>query len=537
VIRAESTRRWQADYEWQRTLLIVVLTLATAVNETLAGERFRTAAEVERRRQEIAVRLGTIAEETKAVAQALTDVTERLARANSAERLQLEREALVLFDRWLAIEGDAAALRDEHSRLAAIPTRSATGPLQRGDAQGLGTLDLQGAGDQTTAASAFNPAISIIPDANYYADNRHGRGYTIARQADGFAMAGEDEAAPTDPVRGFNLREVEAVFSGAVDPYFDVWATIVIQRDRVQAEEAYIQTRRFIPGLQLRFGRFLSHIGYINRQHPHQWDFFDQALPYEAILGGGLSDTGVQLTWLPALPVYTLFGFEALQGENSRFANRLVDEFPEVFAEKAGPRLLTGFFRVSPDVGYSNALQIGLSYGDSRGHQKALETDGVLQEALEGRSWLAGADVVWRHESGRAYGRGNGTLQAEYLYRRQDLERVAANGTPIVGGPRRVSVQDGLYVQAVYGFAARWTAAGRYDVIGLRNHVEAPAAVTEFDSSTRMTANVTFNPTEFSRIRTQYSHGRYRQIGEIVPVHQFAIQFQMSLGAHGAHRF
>jgi hypothetical protein len=165
----------------------------------------------------------------------------------------------VLFDRWLAIEGDAAALRDEHSRLAAIPTRSATGPLQRGDAPGLGTRDLQGASDQTTAASAFNPAISIIPDANYYVDNRHGQGYAIA-------------LVPTDPVRGFNLREVEAAFASAVDPYFDVWATVVIQRDHVQAGEAYVQTRRFIPGLQLRFGRFLSHVGYINRQHPHQWD-------------------------------------------------------------------------------------------------------------------------------------------------------------------------------------------------------------------------------------------------------------------------
>jgi hypothetical protein len=62
-------------------------------------------------------------------------------------------------------------------------------------------------------------------------------------------------------------------------------------------------------------GKFLSDFGYINRQHPHQWDFVDQNLPYLNLLGPhGLQDTGLQLTWLPKLPVYTLLGVEGLQG-------------------------------------------------------------------------------------------------------------------------------------------------------------------------------------------------------------------------------
>jgi hypothetical protein len=214
-----------------------------------------------------------------------------------------------------------------------------------------------------------------------------------------------------------------------------------------------------------------------------------------------------------------------------------VSDVSGVFDERAGPRLLTGFLRVSPDVGYSNALQIGVSYAHSRDHQQAHEDAGVLLEALAGPGRLAGLDVVWRHESGRAYGLGNATVQAEYLVRALDLTQVAAADVPLLDGPTRRSVQDGLYVQAVYGIAARWTVGGRFDWLGLRNRVETGADRVAFGSSSRMTANATLTPTEFSRIRAQYSHGRTRRGGIVEPAHQLSVQFQMSLGAHGAHRF
>ena len=103
-----------------------------------------------------------------------------------------------------------------------------------------------------------------------------------------------------------------------MDPYFDVWAILAVGDGEIEAEEVYVQTRKFLPGLQLRVGKFYSGVGYINRQHPHQWDFVDQALPYELLLGGSINEVGVQVTWLPYLPFYTLLGFEALQGENER---------------------------------------------------------------------------------------------------------------------------------------------------------------------------------------------------------------------------
>ena len=84
-------------------------------------------------------------------------------------------------------------------------------------------------------------------------------------------------AAPIE--RGFSLREAEITFSGSVDPYFDLWTILAIGDGEIEIEEGYVQTRKFVPGLQVKAGKFFSGFGYVNRQHPHQWDFVEQALP------------------------------------------------------------------------------------------------------------------------------------------------------------------------------------------------------------------------------------------------------------------
>ncbi len=402
--------------------------------------------------------------------------------------------------------------------LAAVRTRNATGPLQPADPQGVTPLDLTGQSGQVTSGQSFNPAMSVIPDIAYYNDNRQGQ-----------AVEGLE--------RGFNLREVELAFSGSVDPYFDVWATFAVDADGIDSEEVYVQTRKFLPGVQLRVGKFFSGIGYINKQHPHQWDFVDQALPYDALLGGNLGEVGLQATWLPDLPVYMLLGFEALQGDNTRVSQQLSDAYPDTFRETPGPRLFTGFMKIAPDAGYSNAVQGGVSFGRSRSHQEAFTTgEGLLDEALDGTAWFAGTDWVWRHDSPRPFGRGDLAVQGEYLYRRRDLATVPLGEPTIAGGVPFTATQDGLYAQATYGVAPRWTVGGRVDVVGLTDRIETVSGSTSDGRSRRYSAALTFNPTEFSRLRAQYNAGEVRK-GDRHTFQQVYVQFQMSLGAHGAHRF
>ncbi len=439
------------------------------------------------------------------------------------------------------------------------PPPSTTGPRGPADPQGLTQLNVFGDSGQVTSGSAFNPSISVIPDGVYYNDSRDGGVGELMEAADGFGGGhshGEEEghshAHGGVPDRGFSLREAEIAFSGAVDPYFDVWAIFAVGDGEIEVEEGYFQTRKFLPGLQLRAGKFYSGFGYVNKQHPHQWDFVDQNLAYDMLLGGSINEAGVSLTWLPNLPFYTQLGVEALQGTNERFSAPLGAEESPFFDEKAGPRLFTGWLKVSPNVGYSHALQIGASYAFSTQHQELVAhehhhegeghegeehgEEGHVDEAFQGDGQVLGLDFVWRYDSPRQFGQGDFTLQAEYLRRVKDLSLVGM-GEEAAGGEARKSTQDGFYVQAVYGFAPRFTLGLRYDTAGLTNRIEGGEETESFDASRRLSANLTFNPTEFSRFRFQYTRGDISVGGAREKYDQVYVQFQMSLGAHGAHRF
>jgi hypothetical protein len=500
-----------------RACLPVLVAACIALNSipSAAQERHRTPAEIELRRSEIAARLAVLAVEEAML-------TAHIANADAA----IASELAVHVQR-VADERDV--LRVEASELSALATRSATGPLTQADPQGLTPAQIPGGSGQVSAGTAFNPAITVIPDGLYYYDNAQGSAAGSIGGLPGFAAPGA--AVEAEPVpRGFSLREVELAFSGAVDPYFDVWATFGIGDGAIEAEEVYVQTRRFLPGTQVRFGRFLSGIGYLNRQHRHQWDFVDSALPYDVLFGSNLGDVGVQATWLPPIRVYTQFGFEALQGDHGLIANQLADEYSDLLEETPGPRLFTGFVKVSPDLGYSHTLQAGISLGRSRSHQEADDGGNVY----DGTGWFLGTDWVWRYDSTRPYGERDVTVQGEYIYRSKALDLVSLPDPADV--QQSTSQQDGLYAQVVYGVGPRWTVAGRVDAAGLRNHVEALTGVTDAGAATRYSTNVTFNPTEFSRLRVQYNYARVPS-GSRTRFHQVYVQFQMSLGVHGAHVF
>ena len=92
-------------------------------------------------------------------------------------------------------------------------------------------------------------------------------------------------------------------------------------------------------------------------------------------------------------------------------------------------------------------------------------------------------------------------------------------------------------MQGVYGFAARWKAGGRFDAAGLTNQLHVRDGLLRLESVRRYTAALTFMPTEFSRLRVQYTRADspIRAVRE--KSNQLWVQLQISLGAHGAHTF
>mgnify|MGYP003587736852 CR=1 FL=1 len=407
------------------------------------------------------------------------------------------------------------------------------------------SLPLFGSSGPVSSGTSFNPSITVIPDVVWSRDDVKGEAGESLEEADGFRGAHAEEGhehAHGGLDQGFNLRETELAFSASVDAYFDVQALFAVSEEGIEAEEVYFQTRRLPGGFQLKGGKLLSGIGYANAHHPHQWDFVDQNLAYELLLGGhGLNEKGVQLTWVPKLPFYLKVGAELLQGENEKLASYVGPEelpglggdgAPRVLSERAGPRLFTGFVKLGPDLGYSNALQLGLSFVSSRRHQEVHDedADGVPEEVLDGTATLWGVDAVWKYDSPRTGGAGDLVLQAEYLARKRDLDVLGTSDTAVFR-------QDGAYLQAVYGLLPRFQLGARWDVAGLTNERVRGGVTTGYDPSSRFTAALTFSPTEFSRVRAQYENASIRVDGEKERWGRFLLQLQLSLGAHGAHSF
>lgn len=413
-----------------------------------------------------------------------------------------------------------------------------------------------------TSGTAFNPQISVILDGNYYHDDVDGEGTELLGMADGISHAHGAEHdhdhghSHGGAEQGFNFRSAEIAFSASVDTYFDATALLAVDSDgEVDLEEAWFQTRSLPYGLKVKAGKFLSDIGYANNQHPHNWDFTDQNLAYLNLLGDhGLRDTGVQVTWLPDWDHYTLFGVEVFQGEQEKLgalaeigeeleteldAAGLSEDDLALRDEDDGPRLYTAFVKYAPDLGYDHALQLGAWGGWADQHQEIHgdAADGDLH-TLEGDAWMWGLDVVYKYDGGGAYGEGDIKVQGEYIWQRKDLDVQFHQANPAAIGAEREFTEDGFYLQGLYGFAPRWQVGLRYDVVGLTNELESSGTtLRDWDESDRWTAALTWSPSEYSQFRLQYAKADITIDGESNDFDYIYLQYVMSLGSHGAHKF
>lgn len=405
-----------------------------------------------------------------------------------------------------------------------------------------------------------NPKISLILDGVAYADDIQGTGNERIGEAAGVVHGHHHEDGHGGIEEGFNLREAELVLSATVDNLFDGYANLAFGTEGAELEEAYFDTRSLPAGWQLRGGKFFSGFGYQNAKHPHSRDFVDQNLAYLSTLGDhGLNDTGVRLTWSPATDTYVQFGAEILQGqEQEKFGTGVDrDEFSaELLAElgigtgdpdadglpaidRRGPQLYTGFVKVAPDLGTDRALQLGLSYALHKGHQEAHEEGDPVTDMFytDGEAKLLGAEAVYKRSATGRYGQGAWSVQAEYLHLETDTE-IVFHTTPAEIGETVAGTQDSFYVQGIYGFAPRWQAGLRYDAVGPTNELEEAGATTELEESSRLSAVLTFRPSEYSYLRLQASDADIAdESGASERFAQVMLQYNLSLGAHGAHTF
>jgi len=177
----------------------------------------------------------------------------------------------------------------------------------------------------------------------------------------------------------------------------------------------------------------------------------------------------------------------------------------------------------------------GVSYAQGKTRIDHLEDDDD-PHALSGDTKIYGFELTARHtlDSYRYL-----LLQSEYIYRKFDGTKFGYDNNGDLQTPRLEKKQAGFYVEGIYKFAQRWRAGLRYDLINKNDVLVNGRNINLPDNMYKYSAMIDFLPSEFSRIRLQYNYDRslFTENLKRKPNHEIILQFNLAIGAHGAHGF
>jgi hypothetical protein len=313
--------------------------------------------------------------------------------------------------------------------------------------------------------------------------------------------AGHNEVNPSPALE---MPESEVSFQAIVDPYMRADFYLAFGEQGVELEEGFATLTELPGDLQVKAGKMRAAFGKVNTLHTHVLPWADRPLVINNLVGGedGISDAGVSVARL--LPIGNLF-FEAT---GQVFRGDAADG--ELFrSSKPGDLAYVGHLRGYFDITESTNLDFGGSY--SHGHNAA----GIVDDVDVGRftTQLFGVDATfrWRPLTRAIYRQF--VARTEYIR----SQRGQFDG---------LQKADGFYVSGDYQFARRWWLGGRLD----QSERAADASLADRGQSFLLT----FKPSEFSQLRGQYRRTAY---GDGPTAHEFLMQFQFAIGAHGAHPF
>ena len=333
------------------------------------------------------------------------------------------------------------------------------------------------------SSKVFNPDISLI--ANF------------------LAVAGKNPVSTLPPLQ---LTEAELSFQAVVDPYARADFFLAVGPEGAEVEEGYITFTTLPWRLLLKVGKMRAQFGKVNTLHTHRMPTADRPLVIDNLLGGeeGLSDSGVSLSHLIDNP----FVFLELTGE-------VFAATSDVFQSDRRSRLnYVGRLRGYRDLTEGTNLEVGTSiaFGPTDVGSGLLLAEGVDPVVLDKR--LIGVDATFRYRPLRRaiYRRLN--LRTELIWSRHDLP----------AGFRTTAF--GYYALGEYQFARRWYAGARAD----RSGRVLNGSLKDNSGSVFLT----FWPSEYSQIRGQFRRINY---ADGVKGNELLVQFNFSIGAHGAHVF
>ncbi|MGM0563229.1 MAG: hypothetical protein ACQES2_02770 [Pseudomonadota bacterium] len=408
----------------------------------------------------------------------------------------------------------------------------------------------------SVSGTEFNPAISLILDGRYTDYDED-----LSLELPGFIQGGEAGL----PDRGFSTGHNELAMSANIDDrFYGQFNAAIAEHDgetEIELEEAFIETLGLGNGFTVKGGRFFSRIGYLNEKHRHSYNFVDAPLVYQAMLGGKLGDTGLQARWLAPTPFYMELGAELLSG----------NAFPGGETED-GNNAHAAFVKWGGDIGHSQSWQLGLSYygnefaerePGAHGHGGHDDEHGggdhLEWHQVDGETDLQGVDFVYKWAPRGNTRDRNLTIYGEFFQRDEKAEVHAAEGAEEAEAELD-GEQSGYYLAAVYQFKPKWRVGVRYDQLTADNRFngfvgdedgngtaleleefeeETGLGTDHADDPTAATLMLDYSHSHFSRLRLQYTeldtgHGHAGESGSESVV---SLQYIVSLGAHGAHRY
>ncbi len=328
-------------------------------------------------------------------------------------------------------------------------------------------------GGASAAAKALNPDISVIGD-----------------------FLGSMGHNPLVPTPAFQMHESEVGLQAIIDPYARGDFFISFGETGVNLEEGYITFTALPAGFVMRGGKMRAAFGKVNTLHNHVLPWTDRPLVTNSLVGGedGINDAGLSLTRILPAPK-GLF----LEATGQVFRGDSADVFT---SSKRSDVSAVAHLRGYRDLTESTNLDIGASY--ARGHND-------LGSRYLTQLYGVDATVRWKPLRRSIYHSFVG--RSEFIWsQRQQLPRLQRS--------------FGFYTSGDYQLGRRWFAGARYD----RSDRARDDALTDSGASLVLT----YWPSEFSQLRGQYRLTRY---AEHLDAHEFLMQLQFSLGAHGAHPF
>jgi len=180
------------------------------------------------------------------------------------------------------------------------------------------------------------------------------------------------------------------------------------------------------------------------------------------------------------------------------------------------PRIATSF-----DVTATQTLLVGVS-----------GAFGPNNSGPDAGTQVYGADVYWKWKSAKAHqGFPFVSFQSEVLARRYTAAQRPSFADPVMTLPEETLGDRGAYAQVLWGIKPRLVA-------GLRGEF-AGGDTASFESELRtdryrVSPNVTWYPSEYSKVRLQYNLDHREGLGVD---HSVWLQVEFLLGAHAAHKF